>query len=53
MLDLGHSLEEACNIAVVTPNEKDAVLTDYDSDWSDMDYGDTGPFSSQAVECIR
>ncbi len=43
MLDLGDRPDKACNIAVINQNEKDAVFSDFDSEWSDMDYeGETG-----------
>ncbi|XP_071391075.1 piggyBac transposable element-derived protein 3-like [Centroberyx affinis] len=43
MLDLGDHPAKACNIVVIPQNEKDAVLSDCDSDGSDMDYeGETG-----------
>ncbi|XP_051813277.1 piggyBac transposable element-derived protein 2-like [Acanthochromis polyacanthus] len=38
MLDLGDGPDKACNIAVIPQNEKDAILSDCDSDESDMDY---------------
>ncbi len=43
MLDLGDRPDKAYNIATVPQNEKDAVLSDCDSDRSDMDCeGETG-----------
>ena len=43
VLDLCDCPDKACNIAVIPQNEKDAVLSDCNSDGSDMDHeGDTG-----------
>ncbi|KAK5927050.1 hypothetical protein CgunFtcFv8_022576 [Champsocephalus gunnari] len=43
MLDLGDSPDKACNITVIPQTEKDAFLSDCDSDGSDMDYeGESG-----------
>uniref|UniRef100_A0A3Q3GCL7 PiggyBac transposable element-derived protein domain-containing protein n=1 Tax=Labrus bergylta TaxID=56723 RepID=A0A3Q3GCL7_9LABR len=39
MLDLGDHLDKAFNIVIVPHNDKDAVVSDCDSDGSDMDYG--------------
>ena len=38
MLDLGDGPDKACNIAIIPQNEKDAIISDCDSDGSDMAY---------------
>ncbi len=43
LLDQDEFPDKACSIAIIPQNEKDAVLSDCDSDGSDMDYeGETG-----------
>ncbi|KAK5919851.1 hypothetical protein CgunFtcFv8_023714 [Champsocephalus gunnari] len=43
MLALGDSPDKECNITVIPQSEKDAFLSDCDSDGSDMDYeGESG-----------
>lgn len=51
MLDLGDGPDKACSIAVIPQDGKDAVLSECDSDGSDVDYEeDTGLLPARLLD---
>ena len=51
MLDLGDGPDKACTIALIPQDGKDAVLSECDSDGSDVDYEeDTGLLPARLLD---